>query len=594
MAPGLLGPPELHSSTISTTASPPSIHPSDQLKPPSSLSSSSSSSSSYFSTGNPCLDFFHVTQQTTSSELIQRLQFSWQHSPLTTLKLICNLRAVRGTGKNDKEGFYTSALWLHKNHPKTLACNVGYIARFGSLKDLLEILFRILEGSDVRYRMKREWETMKPAFFAQRCTKKVAGVDDLKKAKVIKLEKKANKAKKAIDRYNHDPEYKFLYDCVCDVFAHLLKKDMELLRVNDVDNVSLAAKWCPSLDSSYDEYLLICEKIARKLFPRDECKEYDGVEENHYAYRVRTRLRKEVLVPLRRELDLPEVYMCAKRWRDIPYDRVASKAMYVGKKVFLKRDRDGFEEYLEDVEEGELTICAGALLPNEIVSSLYDSDKELNLVSELQWKRMLDDLGKNNGELVNCSAMANNISGDVCVGFMILVSELSCEPWKGKVITWGEDPELYHIEGEKLVEKVESVQHMMCDSKVDLQKVFDQILKFTLEENLTEDQMLRRFFVFIDEEFDKVCVHPWEMEYADIQRKFRDRGIQKVPELVVWNLKGSLGVPVKCDQPGMAVVSGLSKNLLTLFLDDCGVLTPESVMNAAISRPEYDQLVVHD
>uniref|UniRef100_A0A803KSW0 DUF7788 domain-containing protein n=1 Tax=Chenopodium quinoa TaxID=63459 RepID=A0A803KSW0_CHEQI len=79
--------------------------------------------------------------------------------------------------------------------------------------------------------------------------------------------------------------------------------------------------------------------------------------------------------------------------------------------------------------------------------------------------------------------------------------------------------------------------------------------------------MLRRLFVFIDEDFEKVSAHPWETEYAGIKAKFLDRGFEKVPEVVFWNLKGLIG-------------------------GSC-VLTPESVMDATISSPEYDQLIVH-
>lgn len=34
------------------------------------------------------------------------LAAAWAQDPLTALKLACNLRGVRGTGKSDKEGFY--------------------------------------------------------------------------------------------------------------------------------------------------------------------------------------------------------------------------------------------------------------------------------------------------------------------------------------------------------------------------------------------------------------------------------------------------------------------------------------------------------
>jgi len=108
-------------------------------------------SPTFLSTGNPCLDFFfQVVPDTPSEYLIQQLPLAWAHDALTTLKLICNLRGVRGTGKSDKKGFYTSALWLHKTHPKTLALNVKALADFGYLKDLPEILFRLLEGPKVR------------------------------------------------------------------------------------------------------------------------------------------------------------------------------------------------------------------------------------------------------------------------------------------------------------------------------------------------------------------------------------------------------------------------------------------------------------
>lgn len=89
--------------------------------------------------------------------LLQRLELSSKCDALTTLKFICNLRGVRGTGKSEKEGFYTAALWLHNNHPKTLACNIKAIADFGYFKDVLEILYRLLEGHGVRKNENEEW-----------------------------------------------------------------------------------------------------------------------------------------------------------------------------------------------------------------------------------------------------------------------------------------------------------------------------------------------------------------------------------------------------------------------------------------------------
>ncbi|PQQ15521.1 uncharacterized protein Pyn_28914 [Prunus yedoensis var. nudiflora] len=127
--------------------------------------------------GNPCLDFFfHVLVPNVEAEddsdkpptsssykyLKQLLPLAWSHNPLTTLKLICNLRdCSNDLGKSDEEAFYAAAFWLHQNHPKTLACNVASIAAEFSqsvvlMHDLVEILYRLLQGQDVRRRRKKE------------------------------------------------------------------------------------------------------------------------------------------------------------------------------------------------------------------------------------------------------------------------------------------------------------------------------------------------------------------------------------------------------------------------------------------------------
>ena len=46
--------------------------------------------------------------------------------------------------------------------------------------------------------------------------------------------------------------------------------------------ISLAAKWCPSLNSFYDRLTLLCESIGRKMFPRELYRKYQGLEEAYY------------------------------------------------------------------------------------------------------------------------------------------------------------------------------------------------------------------------------------------------------------------------------------------------------------------------
>jgi hypothetical protein len=343
---------------------------------------------------------------------------------------------------------------------------------------------------------------------------------------------------------------------------------------------------------------LLCESIARNVFPRESYPEYQGIEEAHYAYRVRDRLRKEILVPLRKVLELPEVYIGANEWNLIPYNRVASVAMKLYKEKFFKHDEERFKKYLENVQAGKSKIAAGALLPHEIIASLRDSDG--GQVAELQWQRMVEDMSKL-GKMKNCLAVcdvSDSMRGEpmeVCVALGLLVSELCDEPWKGKVITFSQNPELHLIQGESLESKTYFIRSMEWGMNTDFQKVFDLLLRVAVNGKLKPENMIKRIFVFSDMEFDEASANRWETDYEVIQRKYRENGYgDAVPQIVFWNLRDSRSTPVPGTQPGVALLSGFSKNLLKLFLDNDGEIRPDLTMELAISGPEYQKLVVLD
>lgn len=687
-------------------------------------------SPTFLTSGNPCLDFFfQVVPDTEAENLVGLLEIAWAFNPLLALKLICNLRGVRGTGKSDKEGFYTAALWLFSNHPKTLAGNVKAIAEFGYFKDFLEILYRILEGPDIRkiekaerrarrrrckrarrnyfneelvedenenqsedgYGTENDYEHMdenedqkadeNEEIVGDTNEKKVQAekiegakeekvgdtneekmqaekvedvnkekaedanglknekendeenedkivenseeksnyanedkmrkrekkekimktLDDIQRekeeARALRKEKERNKAKKALEMYYGDENYRLLHDSISGFFVELLTADVERLNSGKLNEISLAAKWCPMIDSSYDKATLIYESIARRMFPKEKYPEYEGLEDQHYAYRVRNRLRKEVLVPLHKVLELPEVYMSANKWNTLPYNRVASVAMKKYSKLFSTHDKERFQQYLDDVKSGKAKIAAGALLPHEIVGAVKEEDGRE--VAELQWNRLVDDM-KKKGKLSNCIAVSD-VSGsmygipmEVSVALGVLISEVSEEPWKGRLITFSEIPKMQKVEGETLLEKTKFVKNMDWGRSTNFQGVFDRILEVAVEGNLKEEELVKRVFVFSDMEFNQASSNPWETDYLAIQRKFGEKGYNKVPEIVFWNLRDSRSVPVAGQQSGVALVSGFSKNLLTLFLDGGGIVNPVEVMELAVAGEEYQKLKVFD
>ncbi|GJZ62249.1 DUF2828 domain-containing protein [Tanacetum coccineum] len=158
----------------------------------------------------------------------------------------------------------------------------------------------------------------------------------------------------------------------------------------------------------------------------------------------------------------------------------------------------------------------------------------------------------------------------VSVALGVLVSELSEEPWKGHIITFSKNPKMR-------------------------KKVFDLILEVASNNRLSEDEMIKRVFVFSDMEFDQASRKKWETDYQAIKRKFAEKGYGgAVPEIVFWNLRDSRATPVAGRENGVALVSGFSKNLMTLFMEDMGSINPEGVMDLVISGEEYNKLVVVD
>ncbi|KAF7104406.1 hypothetical protein CFC21_105306 [Triticum aestivum] len=562
-------------------------------------------SPTFATSGDPCLDFFfHVVPDTPAETVSSLLANAWAAEPTTALRLACNLRGVRGTGKSDREGFYAAALWMHGSHPATLALNARPVAEFGYLKDLPEILHRIIHGgvSTTASTPKKQWsEDSEESMYGGTSEARIAASlkrdqEEAAQAAVERRKKRADAAARAVERYARDPNYRLLHDMTADVFAALLAEDMKKLSDGNID-LSLAGKWCPSIDSCYDRSTLICEAIARRLFPKGSAPDLpEDLPDAYYAYRARERLRKDAYVPLRHALKLPEIFISARAWGEVVYTRVASVAMKNYKDLFLEHDEDRFNSYLADVKSGKAKIAAGALLPHEILKSAYDDDG----AADLQWKRMVEDLlalGKLNNCLAVCdvSGSMNGLPMDVCVALGLLLSELCDEPWRHRVITFSGQPQLHHISGDTLAEKTQFIREMQWDMNTDFQAVFDQLLRVAVAGKVPPERMVKKVFVFSDMEFDQASSRPWETDYEAITRKYSEAGYgDAVPQIVFWNLRDSDSVPVTAHQKGVALVSGFSKNMVKLFLEGEYILSPRAVMEKAIAGPEYQKLVVFD
>ncbi|CAL9022507.1 unnamed protein product [Prunus brigantina] len=598
----LRGPPELHlDHSIST------IIKTDEQNPPLGKCHSSSSTPPL----NPCLEFF--SKATTYSDkpqqnppmyepqkdLTKYEAQAWKHDPHTTLRLIFCLRIV---GRPNKEAFYKCLLWVHKNHPRTLAFNMKIFGELGWFKDLLEVLYRVLQKSIDEAKKKEEKEEERRKGYGKKRSNEwqkprnrywsnydESDVEEEKEEIKTVTDVRIARAKSAVDRYQNDLEYRFLHDRVSEVFVEILTSDILSLESGEIEHISTASKFCPSIDSSYDKATLICENIARRMFPRHNFGEYKDVEEAHYAYRVRDRLRKQVLSPLRKALErLP----AAKKNKSSSLfkNRKRLIALEIYSKIIGCGDGGGrderklqFEGYMKLVDillpkKNIVDMCFGdgLKLPHHVVALLEKEHGGDDEIAEVQWRRLVQELW-NTGKLRNCIAvcdvpesMRGTLKETVCISMGLLVSELSEKPWQGSVIPLSDFPRLHKVEGDNLQSKCEFMRNIECAEKVDFSKIYNRVLQIAITEKLSNAKMPKSIFVFTYKEFDKASKNDWVLDYKDAWNNYKKRGYATVPQLVFWNLKDSIaapeviGSPVKNHNAGI-IITGFSNTLLSLF-----------------------------
>uniref|UniRef100_A0A804U6D2 DUF7788 domain-containing protein n=1 Tax=Zea mays TaxID=4577 RepID=A0A804U6D2_MAIZE len=78
---------------------------------------------------------------------------------------------------------------------------------------------------------------------------------------------------------------------------------------------------------------------------------------------------------------------------------------------------------------------------------------------------------------------------EVCAALGLLVSELSDDPWRGRMVTFSRRPKLHRITGETLFEKTRFIQSMAWGTNIDFQAVFNKILEVAVGARLAPERM---------------------------------------------------------------------------------------------------------
>lgn len=383
-------------------------------------------------------------------------------------------------------------------------------------------------------------------------------------------------------------ELPHIADAIYKLFANALRHDRERHRQNK--SISLAAKWAPTEGGQFDKKYKAASRLAREL----------GVTLKEY--------RKVYLAPLRKYSNTTEVWMCAQKWNEIPYEKVASVCMFKNRKVFMKHDPQGYAKYLELVKKGDQKMNAGQVFPHQLVESYLSGDGyryrdcAVDPAVEAQWQQLVQHYRENqNINLGKCLAVCD-VSGSmysggsvspikVCISLGLIVAELADPPFGNQILTFHDKPEFCAVKGDTLRDKVANLSKAPWGMSTDFEKTFKLILDVCKRHNLRPEDCPTTIFVFSDMQFNQATRGSNGNEltnYESIRRMYENSGYQ-MPRIVFWNLNGTTkDFPVTATEQGTALVSGFSPSLMKLFLE--GAISPYSIMRSAIDDDRYAPL----
>lgn len=380
-----------------------------------------------------------------------------------------------------------------------------------------------------------------------------------------------------------DPLYEPI---MIDLLVEQLTKDWETI-LSEGKHISLVWKWTPSEGCSFDNKYGLVRKICDKM----------NISKPEYRKRC---------VMTRAVLGIVEQLMCAKKWEDINFSKIPSRALNMYKKCFKKHQCERWSEYLSKVQKGEAKMNVSQLMPNDIIGQYSTtSGFDISLKSydegiEAQWKAYKDHIsktiGSNKGKVLTVLDVSGSMSGkpiEVGMALTLTFAHLNEGKFKGMFIPFSKTARFVEITGETLVEQLQCIKNTGEVANTDFQAVFDLILSNYKMWNVPIEEQIERLFVITDGQWDSMSTNSSKTHFEIIDKKFKRLGYKR-PDIIFWNVSaGKIDFPTLADQKGVSLVSGYSSDIMKLFIDGNDI-SPYEIMRKAIDNERYNSIVYLD
>ncbi len=370
--------------------------------------------------------------------------------------------------------------------------------------------------------------------------------------------------------------------CEVDMMAYVmeqLKNDINALE--NGGNVSLLAKWLPSVNASNAGTVKAAKKIAKAM----------GMNDAEY---------RKTLTALRAQIKIIENNLREKDY-SFDYEKQPSKALFKYRAAFLKNDADRYNAFLAKAETDHTVMHTGTLTPYDVVASVMSKGRTANGITESErhsmdvtWRSLEDYTGAENA-LAVVDGSGSMYWGDhaylpaaVAQSLGIYFAEHNKGTFKNHFITFSENPKLVEVKGRDIVEKVKYCMSYNECANTDIAKTFDLLLKTAVLNKVKHEDMPEKLYIISDMEFDCCAGNAGVSNFEYAKAEYERYGY-KLPQLVFWNVESrNVQQPVTKNEQGAVLVSGCSPQIFSMLSKN--MLDPYTFMMDVLHSERYEKI----
>ena len=356
--------------------------------------------------------------------------------------------------------------------------------------------------------------------------------------------------------------------------------DHDINAVKEGGEVSLLAKWLPSVNASNKDTVLTAKRIARKMGYKDA------------AYR-------RTLSALRSYIKIIENNLREKDYT-FDYEKQASKALYKYRAAFNRNDQERYSAFLEKAAADPSAMHTGTLTPYDVVAPVIDRSmrrmgftEDERRAMDITWNALENFTGSENALAIvdgSGSMYGGNrpLPAAVAQSLGIYFAEHNTGAFKDCFIEFSAKPRLIKIKGDSFAERLRYVATFNEVANTNLEAVFEAILNAAVKNKVPQEELPAKLIIISDMEFDACVDNASDVIFKRAEKRFAEHGY-KLPQIIFWNVASrNRQQPVKQNEQGVALISGATTRIFEMVAG--GKLSPYTFMLEILEKERYAKI----